>query len=91
MSQKVCVVLSGCGFLDGAEVHESVVTLLALSKAGAKYTVAAPHKKQMHVVNHHTQQVEAGAERHVHVEARRNIFYSTRTKNIEFRYRNDRN
>lgn len=71
MSQKVCVVLSGCGFLDGAEVQESVVTLLALSKAGAEYTVAAPHKKQMHVVNHHTQQVEAGAERHVHVEAAR--------------------
>ena len=71
MSQKVCVVLSGCGFLDGAEIHESVATLLALSKAGADYTVAAPNKDQHHVVNHHTQSEMSGESRNVLVEAAR--------------------
>ena len=71
MSQKVCVVLSGCGFLDGAEIHESVATLLALSKAGADYTVAAPDKVQHHVVNHHTQSEMTGESRNVLVEAAR--------------------
>ena len=52
MSIRVCVVLSGCGFLDGAEIHESVATLLALSKAGAAYTIAAPDIDQHHVINH---------------------------------------
>lgn len=27
---KVAVLLSGCGYLDGAEVREAVLTLLAL-------------------------------------------------------------
>ena len=31
---KIGVLLSGCGVMDGAEIHESVLTLLALSKAG---------------------------------------------------------
>jgi len=30
MGKKVGVVLSGCGVYDGAEIHESVITLLAL-------------------------------------------------------------
>ena len=32
---KIGVVLSGCGAQDGAEIHESVITLLALDRAGA--------------------------------------------------------
>src|SRR5262249_40374127 len=32
---KVGVVLSGCGFYDGSEIHEAVLTLLALDRAGA--------------------------------------------------------
>ena len=67
----VCVLISGCGFLDGAEIHESVISLLFLSQAGATYEVTAPHKKQMHVVNHHTGEVCAGEERMVHEEAAR--------------------
>ena len=68
---NVCVVISGCGFLDGAEVHEAVLSLLSLSQAGATYQVAAPHKKQMHVVNHHTGNVSEGESRMVHEEAAR--------------------
>ena len=58
---NVCVLISGCGFLDGAEIHESVLSLLYLTQAGATYQVAAPHKQQMHVVNHHTGEVAEGA------------------------------
>jgi enhancing lycopene biosynthesis protein 2 len=35
MKVKVAVILSGCGVYDGAEIQESVLTLLALAKAGA--------------------------------------------------------
>lgn len=40
--KRVAVVLSGCGFLDGAEIHESVLALLALDRAGAQVTCFAP-------------------------------------------------
>ena len=30
MNIKVAVILSGCGVYDGSEIHESVLTLLAL-------------------------------------------------------------
>ncbi|MBC8467412.1 MAG: isoprenoid biosynthesis glyoxalase ElbB [Candidatus Marinimicrobia bacterium] len=49
---KVGVVLSGCGFQDGAEIHESVLTLLALDRAGADVQIMAPDMNQFHVVNH---------------------------------------
>ena len=53
MSQpKVLVLLSGCGVFDGAEIHESVITLLALSRIGAEATITAPDKDQAHVINH---------------------------------------
>ena len=39
---KIGVVLSGCGAQDGAEIHESVITLLALDRAGADVTIMAP-------------------------------------------------
>ncbi|MCF6766794.1 isoprenoid biosynthesis glyoxalase ElbB [Thiotrichales bacterium 19S11-10] len=54
--KKVGVILSGCGFLDGAEIQESVLTLLALSRAGVSYEGLAPDRNQNHVVNHRTQQ-----------------------------------
>lgn len=52
MALNVAVVLSGCGVYDGAEVHESVLTLLHLTRAGANVRMFAPDKAQMHVVNH---------------------------------------
>ncbi|SUC74270.1 isoprenoid biosynthesis protein [Pseudomonas aeruginosa] len=36
MHKKVAVILSGCGVYDGAEIHESVITLLRLSQRGAE-------------------------------------------------------
>jgi enhancing lycopene biosynthesis protein 2 len=40
--KTIGVILSGCGFLDGAEIHESVLTLLALDEAGVNVRVFAP-------------------------------------------------
>ena len=49
---KVGVVLSGCGVYDGAEIHESVITMLALDRAGAEKIMMAPDIDQLHVINH---------------------------------------
>ncbi len=68
---KVAVVLSGSGFLDGAEIQESVITMLELDKAGVAYQCMAPDMDQMHVVNHLTGEVSEGENRNVLVEAAR--------------------
>jgi len=68
---KVAVVLSGCGVFDGSEIHESVITLLALSCAGVSYQCMAPNINQTHVVNHLSGQVAEGETRNVLVEAAR--------------------
>ncbi len=51
MAKRVGVVLSGCGFKDGAEIHESVCTLLALDQAGAEVHCFAPDI-EFEVVDH---------------------------------------
>ena len=51
-AKRVGVILSGCGYLDGAEIHESVCTLLALDREGAEITCLAPNREQAGVVNH---------------------------------------
>jgi enhancing lycopene biosynthesis protein 2 len=52
MSQ-VAVILSGCGVFDGSEIHEAVLTLLALDREGVDYHCLAPNK-EFAVVNHVT-------------------------------------
>ncbi len=69
--KKVGVVLSGCGVYDGAEIHESVITLLALDKAGAKVICMAPDVPQMHVINHMKGEPAAGENRNVLIESAR--------------------
>lgn len=64
------VVLSGCGVYDGAEIHEAVLTLLAIDRAGATYQCFAPDVAQMHVINHLTGE-EAQESRNVLVESAR--------------------
>ncbi|HVJ82858.1 MAG TPA: isoprenoid biosynthesis glyoxalase ElbB [Planctomycetia bacterium] len=51
---RVGVILSGCGVQDGSEIHEAVLTLLALDEAGAAVACLAPDRKQTLVVNHRT-------------------------------------
>lgn len=64
------VVLSGCGVYDGAEIHEAVLTMLAIDRAGGTYQCFAPDVAQMHVVNHVTGE-ETAESRNVLVEAAR--------------------
>ncbi len=71
MAKKIGVILSGCGVYDGSEIHESVITLLALDRAGAEMVFCAPDVDQMHVVNHHTGEVVEGESRNARVEAAR--------------------
>jgi enhancing lycopene biosynthesis protein 2 len=52
--KKFAVILSGCGVYDGSEIHEAVMALYAITKAGASYQIFAPDKNQYHVVNHFT-------------------------------------
>lgn len=49
---KVGVVLSGCGVFDGSEIHEAVITLLALDRAGIEAVCMAPNLEQYDVVDH---------------------------------------
>lgn len=51
--KKFAVILSGCGVYDGAEVHEAVLTLLAIDKNNASYYIFAPDIQQYHVVDHY--------------------------------------
>jgi len=68
---KVGVVLSGCGVYDGAEIHESVATILALDRADAEIVFMAPDKDQMHVINHIEGTPTERETRNVRVEAAR--------------------
>ena len=70
MTKKIGVILSGCGHQDGAEIHESVVTLLALDRAGAEVLCMAPNIDQTKVVNHITGEA-LDETRNVMVEAAR--------------------
>lgn len=51
---NIAVLLSGCGVYDGTEIHEAVLTLLAIAQAGATAVCIAPDYQQHHVVNHLT-------------------------------------
>lgn len=63
---KIGVLLSGCGFLDGAEIHEATLTLLALDQRGAKAICCAPNIPQADVVDHLT---------HKPVSEKRNVLH----------------
>ena len=69
MGKKVGVILSGCGVFDGAEIHESVCTLLALDRAGAEVVCCAPDV-ELEVIDHRTQE-PTGEKRSVLAESAR--------------------
>ena len=71
MAKRIGVVLSGCGVMDGSEIHEAVLTLLAIDRLGAQALCMAPNVAQKHVVNHVTNQETAGETRNVLVESAR--------------------
>tara|TARA_Y100000748_G_scaffold256662_1_gene223123 strand:+ start:3334 stop:3993 length:660 start_codon:yes stop_codon:yes gene_type:complete len=67
---NIGVLLSGSGVNDGSEIHESVIAMLALDRAGAEMLLMAPNIDQMHVINHYTGQ-EMDEFRNVLVESAR--------------------
>jgi enhancing lycopene biosynthesis protein 2 len=67
--KKIGVILSGCGVRDGSEIHEAVLTLLAIDRNGAQAVCLAPDM-ELNEVNHLSMQ-ETGAKRNVLVEAAR--------------------
>ena len=67
---KIGVVLSGCGVNDGSEIHEAVITMLELDKAGAEMILMAPNIDQLHVINHATGE-EMDDSRNVLIESAR--------------------
>ncbi|PIQ85818.1 MAG: isoprenoid biosynthesis protein ElbB [Candidatus Omnitrophica bacterium CG11_big_fil_rev_8_21_14_0_20_45_26] len=67
---KIGVVLSGCGFLDGSEIHESVFTLLHIAELGHEAVCMAPNIDQTQVINYLTKE-EMKEKRNVLTEAAR--------------------
>ena len=51
---KIGVLLSGCGVYDGAEIQESVLTLLAIEEMGDEAVCISIDRNQHHVINHLT-------------------------------------
>jgi enhancing lycopene biosynthesis protein 2 len=49
---KIGVLLSGCGVYDGAEIHESVLSLLAIAEQEAEAVCIGINRPQRHVINH---------------------------------------
>ncbi len=70
MNKKIAVILSGCGFKDGAEIREAVLTLLALDSLEAEVKVLAPNIDQHHTTDHLTGEQSEGS-RNVLVESSR--------------------
>ena len=68
---RIGVLLSGCGVYDGAEIHESVITILALDRHNARTIFIAPDGEQLHVINHLSGEAVEGASRNIREEAAR--------------------
>ncbi|WP_447511082.1 isoprenoid biosynthesis glyoxalase ElbB [Acinetobacter geminorum] len=69
--KKVAVILSGCGYLDGSEIRESVLTLLALDTANIEYQIFAPDEPLFHVIDHVSSGINMTEQRNVLQEAAR--------------------
>lgn len=67
---KIGVLLSGCGVMDGSEIHEAVITLLAIDREGLESICIAPNKDQSQVINHITNQ-QQNEKRNMLIEAAR--------------------
>lgn len=68
---KIAVLLAGCGRFDGSEIHESVLTLLSIQQAGAKYQCFSLDETQHHVNNHLTEERIINESRNMMIESSR--------------------
>lgn len=69
MSPKFAVILSGCGYMDGAEIRESVITILEAERFGGVCDFFAPNVD--FVVKDHLSNERTEEKRNVLVEAAR--------------------
>lgn len=67
---KVGILLSGCGVYDGAEIQESLFSMLAIEEIGGETVAISINENQHHVVNHLTGE-EMSESRNMLVEAAR--------------------
>ena len=70
MAKRVAIVLAGCGQKDGSEIHEAVLTILGVVKAGAEPRFYAPDESQRRVFDHASQKA-VGESRNMLIEAAR--------------------
>lgn len=68
--EKIGVILSGCGMLDGSEIHEAVLTLLAIDKLGVVAVCMAPDVP-LEVVDHRTGKPSGEPDRNALAESAR--------------------
>ena len=66
---SIGVILSGAGSLDGAEIQESVLVLLALSRHGSTVKIYAPDMRFAEI--NHVTRLASGVERNARIEAAR--------------------
>jgi enhancing lycopene biosynthesis protein 2 len=69
-TMKFGILLSGCGVYDGAEIQETVLTMLAIQEIDAEYICISVDAPQHHVINHATGE-EMNESRNMLVESAR--------------------
>lgn len=70
-SKKIAVVLNGCGHRDGSEIHEAVLTLLAIEEAGGTWECLGLDLEQASVIDHVTGEVQGNQMRNMLKESAR--------------------
>ena len=68
---KFAIILAGCGQHDGSEIHEVVMTLLAVEAEGIQWHAYAPNRTQAQVINHLTNTPVENASRNILEESAR--------------------
>lgn len=71
MTKRIAVLLAGCGCFDGSEIHESVLSLLAIKQQGADYQCFSIEDDQFQVTNHAINKVINDEHRNMLVESAR--------------------
>ena len=71
MTPRIGFILSGCGVYDGTEIHEAVLSMLALQKRGFQLVYTAPNIDMAHVINHGDGTPMEGETRNVLIESSR--------------------
>lgn len=68
--KKIAVLLSGCGNMDGSEIHESILSLLEIANAGYDYDCFSLDQDHTVIVNHFSQEEEPLPRNILHESAR---------------------